>query len=324
VNRSGPLRIGTRGSQLALWQANRVADLLRARGLRVELAVIRTTGDRLQDASLSQAGGKRLFVKEIEDALLRNEVDIAVHSAKDLPATLPAGLDLAAALPREDPSDAIVLPLPAAPGSFPEIAARLGDEPVLATSSVRRKAQLMRLFAGPRFLPMRGNVDTRLRKLDAGTCEGLVLAAAGLHRLGLSDRITATIPLDACVPAPGQGIIVVEIRSDDGETRTATEALHDIGAGVSLAAERALVDSLGGGCQLPLGALALEDNGALELRAVVASPDGRELIERRGRGLPADPEGLGRRIADELARAGATVILDAVRHTQASAETADS
>jgi hydroxymethylbilane synthase len=297
-----------------------VADLLRTRGVNVELAIIRTTGDRLQDAPLSQAGGKRLFVKEIEDALLRNEVDIAVHSAKDLPAVLPEGLNLAAALPREDPSDAIVLPRATAPGSFRDLTARLGDEPVLATSSVRRKAQLIRLFTRPSFLPIRGNVDTRLRKLDEGACHGLVLAAAGLHRLGLSERITARVPLDACVPAPGQGIIVVETRSDDGETRRMTQPLHDTRAGVSLAAERALVGALGGGCQLPLGALAVEDNGALELHAVVASPDGRELIERRGRGLTSDPEGLGRRVADELARAGATVILDAVRETQASAE----
>ncbi|HSC29573.1 MAG TPA: hydroxymethylbilane synthase [Vicinamibacterales bacterium] len=313
MNGSRPRRIGTRGSALALWQARAVAARLEAAGVQTELVVIKTAGDQLQDAPLSEAGGKRLFVKEIEEALLKGDVDLAVHSAKDLPAELPGGLAVAATLPREDPRDALVLPAGSPCGELAAALAALGSGPAIATSSVRRVAQLAALVRGARFVPVRGNVDTRLRKLDAGSCDALVLASAGMRRLGYASRITAAIPFDACVPAPGQGIVAVQIRADDDRTRHVLETVHDPQAGVSLAAERALVSSLGGGCQLPLGAIAVRDGSELEMHAVVASPDGTRTIRRRGRGPASDPEALGRRLAGELAREGAIEILDAVR-----------
>ncbi|HET9262025.1 MAG TPA: hydroxymethylbilane synthase [Vicinamibacterales bacterium] len=306
-------RIGTRGSALALWQARTVAGLLETTGVTTELVIIRTSGDRLQGAPLSEAGGKRLFVKEIEDALVKGDVDLAVHSAKDMPAVLPEGLDVAATLPREDPRDALVMAADVPAGDFPSLRARLGDAPAIATSSVRRAAQLALLFPGASFIPIRGNVDTRLRKLDGGGYDALVLASAGLRRLGFGNRITAALSVEDCVPAPGQGIVAIEIRADDSATRQVLQAIHDSTSGVSLAAERALVAALGGGCQLPLGAVALHVNGGLDMHAVVATPDGRRALRRRGQGPASDPAALGRRLAEELARDGATDILDAVR-----------
>jgi hydroxymethylbilane synthase len=340
------LRIGTRGSALALWQARTVAGLLEAGGTPVEIVVIRTAGDerpRGEEASRPAAVGtvalKRLFVKEIEDALLREEIDIAVHSAKDMSVELPDGLAIAAVLPREDPRDALVLPAAAnaslgvggrerqphestsvRPGSSVDdidaVLAHLGRAPVIGTSSVRRSAQLAALLPQATFAPIRGNVDTRLRKLDEGHCMGLVLAAAGMIRLGMHARISASLPIDRCVPAPGQGIVAIEIRTDDRRARGALETINDRSAATSLTAERAVVSALGGGCQLPLGAIALHDNGHLELHAVVASPDGQRIIRRFARGTADDPEGLGAMLAGELASAGAGRILDEVRGSQ--------
>ena len=307
------LRIGTRGSQLALWQSRTVAGLLEANGVRVDLVVIKTSGDRLQDAPLADAGGKRLFVKEIEDALLRGDVHLAVHSAKDMPALLPDGLDIAATLPREDPRDALIL-APASPsGDLTAALNHLGATPSIGTSSVRRVAQLAVLVPGGRFLPIRGNVDTRLRKLDGGDFDALVLASAGLKRLGLTGRISAAFPIDRCVPAPGQGIIAVETRADDGATRRALEPLHNIEAGIALAAERALVNALGGGCQLPLGGIVIHNGTVLDMHAVVTSLDGRHVIRRHRQGVATSPEDLGKRVAQELTEAGAREILDEVR-----------
>src|SRR5438067_4671417 len=214
------LRLGTRGSALALWQAEAVrASLARAGGPPCRIIVIRTSGDRLQEAPLSEVGGKRLFVKEIEDALLNDEIDLAVHSAKDMPAVLPDGLALAAVLPREDPRDALVLPGAAQAVDLADAVARIGDSPTIGTSSVRRIAQLAAILPRARFEPIRGNVDTRLRKLDAGGFDALVLASAGMKRLGFGARISAQIPSADCVPAPGQGIVAMEIRQDDQGTR---------------------------------------------------------------------------------------------------------
>src|SRR5690242_18487811 len=210
------LRLGTRGSELALFQANAVADLLRQHAhIAADIVVIKTSGDHLAEASLAQIGGKRLFVKEIEDALLDGEVDLAVHSSKDMPVVLPEGLRIAGVLPREDARDAVILP--AAGGrsgmSVEELVSRLGKAPRIGTGSVRRTAQLARLFAGASFLPIRGNLGTRLRKLDAGEYDALVLASAGLIRLRQQGRISVSLPVARCVPAPGQGIIAVEIRA---------------------------------------------------------------------------------------------------------------
>lgn len=317
------LRIGTRGSQLALWQARTVAARIdQAGGLPCRIVVIRTSGDRLSEAPLSESGGKRLFVKEIEDALLRREVDLAVHSAKDLPADLPDGLAVAGTLPREDPRDALVLPVTAGPVTgLDEALAGLGDEPRLGTSSARRVAQLRRLLPRARFEAIRGNLDTRLRKLDDGQTDALVLAAAGLRRLGFTDRVSAVLPVAACVPAPGQGIVAVELRADDDAARRAVARIDDPTASAALAAERALVAALGGGCQLPLGALALVRDGdagpaTLDLHAIVVSLDGARAIRAHATGPFDAPEALGRSVAGTLAADGATAVLDEVRRAQ--------
>src|SRR5918993_1660744 len=216
ANLQAGLKLGTRGSELALFQARTVAALLEQQtGAACEIVVIKTSGDRLAEATLAEIGGKRLFVKEIEDALLSGEVDLAVHSSKDMPAVLPDGLQLGAVLAREDARDAVVLPGDeGGPLSLNDVVARLGRAPRIGTSSVRRSAQLTRLFPGARFVAVRGNLDTRLRKLDARSdYDALVLAAAGLRRLERGGRISAYLPPDACVPAPGQGIIAVEVRT---------------------------------------------------------------------------------------------------------------
>src|SRR5688500_2974538 len=271
------LSLGTRGSELALYQANAVASLLQRRAdTTCDIRVIKTSGDRLAEATLSQIGGKRLFVKEIEDALLAGEVDLAVHSSKDMPAVLPDGLEVGAVLPREDPRDAVVLPEARSNApvrrsfsegglDFEDAVRTLGREPRIGTSSVRRIAQLTRAFPGARFLPIRGNLGTRLRKLDSGEVDALVLAAAGLRRLERAARISATIPIDMCVPAPGQGIIAVEIRSGDRQVGPLVARIEDPAAAAALRAERAVVTRLGGGCQMPIGAYAAVSNGTLTL-----------------------------------------------------------
>jgi hydroxymethylbilane synthase len=307
------LRIGTRGSPLALWQANTVAARLESAGSCVEIVRIKTAGDRLQEAPLSEAGGKRLFVKEIEDALLGHAIDVAVHSAKDLPASLPDGLAIAAVLPREDPRDALVLAAGATETGIDAVLSHLGGAPAIGTSSVRRSAQLAALLPRATFQPIRGNVDTRLRKLDAGGFDAIVLACAGMRRLGVEHRISAAIPVTRCIPAPGQGIVAVEIRADDAAARAAVRQMNDEAAAVALLAERAVVTALGGGCQLPLGAIATLADGGLEMRAVVTSLDGARVVRREITGATGDPESLGRRLADELAHGGATAILDEVR-----------
>ena len=306
------LRIGTRGSQLALYQANTTAALLRERtGTPIEIVVIRTSGDRLADASLSEIGGKRLFVKEIEDALLAGSVNLAVHSSKDMPAVLPDGLDIAAVLPREDPRDAIVLPAGALPGPATRdaVRARLGTSPRIGTSSVRRIAQLTRLFPGASFLPIRGNLDTRLRKLDGGDFDAIVLAAAGLRRLGFEARISEAIGTSDCVPAPGQGIIALEIRSDDARTRALLAALDDTPATQALAAEREVVRALGGGCQMPIGAFATVSGGTMTLSAIVASLDGTRVVRGTASGTATDGLRLGATVAGDLLKQGAAAIL---------------
>ncbi|PYR24377.1 MAG: hydroxymethylbilane synthase [Acidobacteria bacterium] len=318
------LRLGTRGSQLALWQANTVAARIAgAGGPPCRIVVIQTSGDRLQEAPLSDVGGKRLFVKEIEDALLRHEIDLAVHSSKDMPAILPTGLTIAAVLPREDPLDAIVLPRTAAvqPRTIDELVAHLGQSPSIGTGSVRRIAQLTRLFPGARFSPIRGNLDTRLRKLDEGAHDALVLAAAGLRRLGFASRISFPVPATACVPAPGQGIVAVEIRDGDARVQRALEPINDDGAGAALTAERALVEALGGGCQTPIGALATPlDADALELVAVVAAVDGSRVVRARASGSRLRAANIGAEAAGRLMQDGAGEILAEARRTQTAVD----
>jgi hydroxymethylbilane synthase len=323
------LRLGTRGSQLALVQANAVADLLRARaGVASDIVVIRTSGDRLADAALAQIGGKRLFVKEIEEALADRSIDLAVHSSKDMPAVLPDGLTIGAVLPREDARDAVVLPAagprPQASGprglSLEELTRALGTAPRIGTSSVRRTAQLARLFPGARFEPIRGNLDTRLRKLDEGQYDALVLAAAGLTRLACGDRISALLPPDACVPAPGQGIIAVEVRSDDAAVRDAVAPIADAAAAAALTAERAVVTRLGGGCQMPIGAYASLAGDELRLTAVVVSLDGARAARAQAAGPWPDAGRIGRQTAERLLAEGAGDILADVEQARAAVE----
>jgi len=329
------LRLGTRGSQLALWQAHAVADRIRsAGGPSCEIVVIRTTGDRLQEAPLSEAGGKRLFVKEIEEALGRGDIDVAVHSSKDMPVVLPDGLSIGAVLPREDPFDAVVLPLRAdgsglmaalspqisAIKSVDDLVARLGQQPAIGTSSVRRVAQLTRVFPNARFQPIRGNLDTRLRKLDAAEYDAIVLAAAGLRRLGFARRISMSLPAEISVPAPGQGIVAIEIRADDRHVRSIVERINDAHAGAALDAERAVVEALGGGCQTPIGALATpvaaddrDDALELDVVAVVVAIDGSRAVRARARGPLEDARQLGAEVGAQLIADGATEILAEAR-----------
>jgi len=319
------LRLGTRGSQLALWQANEVAARMAAAGgARCRIVTIHTSGDRLQEAALSDVGGKRLFVKEIEDALLRDRIDLAVHSSKDMPAILPDGLAIAAVLEREDPLDAIVLADtgPSQPlATVDELVALLGQSPSIGTGSVRRVAQLTRLFPGARFAPIRGNLDTRLRKLDEGAHHALVLAAAGLRRLGFASRISFALPADACVPAPGQGAVAVEIRRDDEAVRQAVERINDKEAAAALAAERAVVAALGGGCQTPVGVLArLVAGNRLEVVAAVAALDGSRIVRGRTSGAAADAEQIGAQLAAQLIEDGAGALLAAARGAPTAVE----
>jgi hydroxymethylbilane synthase len=332
------LRLGTRGSQLALWQANTVAAAVAAAGgPPCEIVVIRTSGDQLQTAPLSEVGGKRLFVKEIEDALLRGDIDLAVHSSKDMPAVLPEGLSVAGVLPREDPLDALVLPAmadgsglmagkaishqPSAMTGIEDVIQRLGQSPSIGTGSVRRIAQLTRLLPGARFTPIRGNLDTRLRKLDERGHDALVLAAAGLRRLGFASRISFALPAAACVPAPGQGIVAVEARDDDHAVRAAIAPMGDAATAAALDAERALVEALGGGCQTPVGALATPADGdTLDLVAVVVALDGSRAVRGRARGSRSEAAALGARLGEQLIVDGADEILAEARRVQGAVE----
>ena len=315
------VKIGTRGSQLALVQTRTVAALITSRlGTACEEVVIKTSGDRLSEANLSEIGGKRLFVKEIEDALLNREIDLAVHSSKDMPAVLPDGLSIAAVLPREDARDAMILPQVSRLGSLDEAIAVLGTTPRIGTSSVRRTAQLTRLFPQARFLPIRGNLDTRLRKLDAGDYDALVLATAGLRRLRHEDRISVRVPLDTCVPAPGQGIVAIEIRSDDTQMRELLSAIDDAEAAAALTAERAVVERLGGGCQMPIGAYAEMSGTMIRVTGVVISLDGAQVVRAEAVGAVANPAAVGVEAATRLLDGGADAILAAVRRTATAVE----
>jgi hydroxymethylbilane synthase len=309
------VKLGTRGSALALWQAHTVAQLVLERtGVTCEIVTIRTSGDErsasIETASAPPDISKRVFVKEIEDALLDGRIDVAVHSAKDMSAVQPKGLAIGAALPREDPRDAIVLPQTMAVQEDLESLLRtLGERPRIGTSSLRRSAQLTRMLPQASFAPVRGNVDTRLRKLDAGECDALVLAVAGLRRLDRSERISFPLPVDLCTPAPGQGIIAVQVRTGDANAGATVARITDQEAADALIAEQALVHALGGGCQLPLGALARLDDDTLVLSAVVVTPDGSRALRDDRTGLRQDAAAIGNALAGALLAAGAGEIL---------------
>ncbi|HEV2112970.1 MAG TPA: hydroxymethylbilane synthase, partial [Terriglobales bacterium] len=269
------IRIGSRGSQLALWQAKHVADVLAERGHKTSIEIIKTTGDRLNEASFAQVGTKGMFTKEIEEALAEGKIDLAVHSLKDLPTELPPGFRVAAVLEREDARDGFVSNQFASFDSLPQ-GARVG------TSSLRREAQLRAMRPDLKVVPMRGNVDTRLRKLASGEFEAVILAVAGLRRLGKEAQIKQIFAVEQMCPAPGQGALAIEVRTGDDGTLEATTFLEDEAARAATEAERSLLMALGGGCQVPIGAHARSDNGTLRLRAVVGRPDGSRLLWEEG------------------------------------------
>lgn len=300
------LVIATRGSRLALTQTNAVADLLRAAhpGLTVAIRELTTTGDRRRDVPLPEVGGKGLFTKELEQALLSGEADLAVHSLKDLPTELPAGLTLAAVPARECPFDAVVLPAGSARGEADPLGL-LPAGATVGTGSVRRVAFLRHVRPDLDLQPVRGNVDTRLRKLDEGQFHALVLAAAGLRRLGFGERITALVPLEVAVPAPGQGALGLEARADDHRVLSLLAPLEDAAVRAAVTAERSLLEALGGGCNVPCGAYAEPHGDGLLLTAAVASPDGTARLQRAAVGAQSEAAALGKGLATALLAAGA-------------------
>ncbi|HWY22383.1 MAG TPA: hydroxymethylbilane synthase [Candidatus Acidoferrum sp.] len=304
------LRIGSRGSQLALWQANHISSLLCARGHEVEIEIIHTTGDKITDVPLAQVGtkgglGKGIFTKEIEEALAAGRVDLAVHSLKDLPTELPPGFEIAAITAREDARDAFCSRLYLKVEDLPQCA-RVG------TSSLRRQAQLKAMRPDLDIHPLRGNVDTRLRKLEQGEYDAIILASAGLKRLGKTELVKQTIPAELMCPAAGQGALGIEIREDDSATRQHLEFLNDAAALAATTCERALLSRLGGGCQVPIGAFAEMRNGKLHLEAIVAAPDGSKVLRESREGNVNDPKKLGNDVGETLLRRGGDEILEAV------------
>lgn len=296
------ITIGSRGSSLALWQANWVKDRLAAAGHEIEIKIIKTSGDKLQTTALAASGTKGLFIKEIEKALLAGQVDLAVHSMKDLPTDLPEGLGVAAVPEREDPHDALVSKSGKGIKDLPQ-GARIG------TSSLRRQSQLLAMRSDLQVVPMRGNVDTRLRKLERGDCDALVLAGAGLKRLGFASHITCWFPEDEICPAVGQGALAIEISLKNSDVRDAVAPLDHPPTHKAVRAERAMLAALGGGCQLPIAAYAKYGSGKLHLMGVVASPEGTRVIRARASGKPDGPESLGKRVAEELFSQGAGEML---------------
>ncbi|AFU99535.1 hydroxymethylbilane synthase [Simiduia agarivorans] len=298
------LRIATRTSALALWQANYVKDRLAALhpDLTVELVPLVSKGDKILDVPLAKVGGKGLFVKELETAMLDGEADIAVHSMKDVPMEFPAGLGLAVICQREDPRDAFVS------NTYPSLA-DLPQGAVVGTSSLRRQAQLLERRPDLQIKFLRGNVNTRLAKLDAGDYDAIILAAAGLIRLGFHDRIAEYLMTDVSLPAGGQGAVGIECRTDDDAIKALIAPLHHELSAQQVTAERAMNRRLEGGCQVPIGCFAIHQEGQLFLRGLVASTDGKRILRDEIRGPVAQAETLGVTLAERLLAAGADAIL---------------
>jgi hydroxymethylbilane synthase len=297
------LRIGSRGSQLALWQANHVSALLREQGHTVEIEIIKTTGDKILDVALAKVGTKGMFTKEIEEALADKRVDLAVHSLKDVPTELAPEFELAAIMKREDPRDAFISVKYATLEELPQ-GAKVG------TSSLRRQAQLKALRPDLETFPLRGNVDTRIKKLESGEYDAIILAAAGVHRLGLHKHVKSRISADVMCPAVGQGALAIEIRRDDAQIRTLLAFLNHAETRAAIECERALLGEMGGGCQVPIGAYAEVLNGRLHLRGMVGYPDGSLILREEADG--SDGEKLGREVAQTLLKRGGDKILTEV------------
>ena len=304
---SREIRIATRKSALALWQAEYVKTRLEAShpGLKVSLVPMVSRGDKLLDAPLAKIGGKGLFVKELETALMENEADIAVHSMKDVPMEFPEGLGLYCICEREDPRDAFVS------NHFDDLDA-LPPGSVVGTSSLRRQAQLLARRPDLKIQFLRGNVNTRLAKLDAGEYDAIILAAAGLIRLGFGERIRSSIGVDESLPAGGQGAVGIECRTTDSELHALLECLNHAPTATRVVAERALNKRLNGGCQVPIACYAVLEGEQLWLRGLVGQPDGTVLLRAEGRAPAAEAEALGVQVAEELLAQGAEQILKAV------------
>jgi len=301
---SDTLRLGSRGSQLALWQTRWVAQALQQQhpGLRTEVVVIRTSGDRNRRDPLSQIGGKGLFVKEIEAALERRQIDLAVHSMKDMPTELPPGLHFGAIPERAEVRDAFV-------GREGRQLAEATASWRIGTGSLRRQAQLLEHHAGLQLCDIRGNVDTRLRKLHAGEADGLVLAAVGLMRLGLQAEITELLPIEGMLPAVGQGALAVESRAGD-DIDALLAPLHHVATAQAVTAERSFLAHLSGGCMVPIAALGQREGERLHLRGLVSSPQGDQVLRREVRGPASEAEALGRQLAEQMLADGARDILE--------------
>ena len=297
------LRIGSRGSQLALWQANHVAALLREKKHTVEIEVIKTTGDKITSVALAKVGTKGMFTKEIEEALQEKRVDLAVHSLKDVPTELAPEFELAAIMKREDPRDAFISVKFSSLEELPQHAK-------VGTSSLRRQCQLKAVRPDLEVFPLRGNVDTRLRKLESGEYDAIILAAAGVLRLGLETHVRSRISADVMCPAVGQGALAIEIRRGDQHTKTMLAFLNDADTHAAIDCERALLGSLGGGCQVPIGAYAEKRGGRLFLRAMVGRPDGSQILREQAEGT--DGVKLGRETAQTLLWRGGDKILNDV------------
>ena len=301
-----PLRIGTRGSLLAKWQAESVRKQLFAiAGVEAEIIIIKTAGDKMQQSPLTQIGGKGIFIKELEDALLDDSIDLAVHSVKDIPTEVPRGLSFPAVCRRDDIRDCLISPT----GSTLE---NLRQGARVGTSSLRRQAQLLRLRADLDIRELRGNVDTRLRKVGDGEYDAIVLAKAGLDRLGLSQRISETFAPEIFMPAVGQGAIAVETRVGDAETGDLLSKLDDPETRAAIITERALLGALQGGCQVPIGAWARVERGEMVLEACVTSVDGQQHVKQRLTGAPDQGPQLGKQMARLLVETGAQEILEKV------------
>jgi hydroxymethylbilane synthase len=291
-----PIVIGSRGSALALWQAQWTKSQLERLGHAVTIEIISTLGDRIQDSTLAAAGGtKALFVKEIEEALLAGSIDVAVHSLKDMPAEIPAGLEIGAIPEREDPRDVLI--------------GRANPGALVGTSSLRRAAQLRAKFPGVTIAPLRGNLDTRVHRLDEGKWDGIIVAAAGLHRLGMAARITRYLEVSEMCPAIGQGALAIEVRAGDDTVKSLISSnLDHESTRRCVTAERVVMRVLQGGCRLPVAAHARIVNGQLVMIGLVASPDGQRIVEASGVG--GAPEELGERVAADLLKQGAAKILE--------------
>ena len=298
-----PLRIGTRGSALALWQARSISEALRGiAGVESELVIVKTSGDKFQQKSFGEIGTKGIFIKELEDALLENRVELAVHSMKDVPTEIPPGLTMAAICERQDVRDALLSSSGASLNSLPA-GARVG------TSSLRRKSQLLYARSDLQILELRGNVDTRIEKLRRGNYDAIVLAKAGLDRLGLGANITEVLPTDVSLPAAGQGAIGIEARADDAETLGILSALDHAETRCAVEAERAVLAGLEGGCQVSIGAWGRVEGGKLVLDVVVLSPDGTQRLRETISGALEEAVTLGERIAAKMLERGAAVLL---------------